>query len=61
MQEIEQRWQELKSEIVCPFKPELCRKNEGIKRDERFLGHSAVIFTTECIACGKKASGWGDR
>ncbi len=61
--EYEQRWREEKAEIKCPFKvkPELCRKNEGIKETEKFLSHSAIIFTAECNFCGEKASDWGSR
>ena len=59
MSEREQRFKQIRAEIICPLKPnELCRRREGIKEDIVTLGHSAVIFTAECIACGVKASGW---
>lgn len=59
MNETEQRFDQIKEDIQCPLKPnELCRINEGIKESIVTIGHSAVIFTAECIACGVKASGW---
>ncbi len=63
MQEREQEWKQLAAEIKCPFKskPELCRKIEGIKRSEQFLGHSAIVIAAECNFCGEKATGWGQR
>ena len=63
MGEREQRWRDVKADIKCPLKvkPELCRKNEGIKENEIYLSNSAIIFTAECNLCGEKASGWGSR
>lgn len=61
MEEREQEWKQLEVEIRCPFKPELCRKSEGIKRNEQFLSHSAVVIAAECNFCGEQASGWGQK
>ena len=59
MNEREQRFKEIKTDIKCPIKPDkLCRRNEGMKESITTLGHSAVILTAECIACGITASGW---
>ena len=61
IEEREQRWGELAAEIKCPLKPDLCRKDEGIKRYEQYLSHSAVVIAAECNFCGKRASEWGQR
>lgn len=63
MDEREQRWREVEAQIICPFKvkPELCRKSEGVREEEKYLSHTAIIFTAECNFCDEKASGWGSR
>ncbi len=60
MKEIEPlTWRGVEAKIVCPFDPDRCRKNEGIKRYERRVENDTVIYTAECNFCDKKAMEWG--
>lgn len=61
MDEREQRWKELEAEMQCPLTLNPCRKVEELRRIEKFLSHSAVIFTVECKRFGIQVSGWGQR
>lgn len=59
---IEQRWQDIEADIICPLTSSPCKKDEaGVRRLEDVKGHNTIIFKAECNFCGSKASGWGER
>lgn len=62
MVEQEQIWKLLEAEIKCPRTNGPCMKDEvGVRRNEDFLSHSAIVDTVECNFCGSRAIGWGER
>lgn len=51
-------WNEIDKRIVCP-NPSECRIEEGVRRYERQVGHTATYFISECIPCGAKGAALG--